>query len=252
MNSVMQEIKPHLKSILPKPVLDRIYMVLSRRWDAKFEGKPSVDVFSAVYNEGKWGRQPGADFYSGSGSHRSDLVLPYVNAISAFLHSLPERPSVADLGCGDFNIGRQLRPYCGRYVACDVVPELMERNATKFRDLGVEFKCLDIAQDDLPDADVVFVRQVLQHLDNNKIQAVVQQLYRYKFVIVTEHLPAKATFLANKDKRTGCMIRLLSDSGVVLTEAPFNLRVKSETVFCTVPRAQDRRPGIIKTMLYEL
>jgi SAM-dependent methyltransferase len=252
MKAVIQGIRPRLKSMLPKPVLDRISMVLSRRWDAKFEGKPSVDVFSAVYNESKWGRQSGTDFYSGSGSHRSDLVLPYVNAASAFLSSLPERPSVADLGCGDFNIGRQLRQYCGRYVACDLVPELIERNVTTFSDLGVEFKCLDIAQDDLPDAEVVFLRQVLQHLDNNKILAVVQQLYRYQFIIVTEHLPAQATFLANKDKRTGSMIRLFSDSGVVLTEAPFNLRVKAETVLCSVPEALDRRPGIIKTTLYEL
>jgi SAM-dependent methyltransferase len=252
LKTVLKGIKPHLKGMLPKPVLNHMYAYLARRFDASFEGQPSAKVFSAVYDQGKWGKTSDGDFYSGSGSHKPDLVLPYVNSTAAFLRSLEEQPSVVDLGCGDFNIGRQLRPYCGRYIACDVVPQLIERNAARFCDQDVEFRCLDIAKDPLPQADVACLRQVLQHLDNDNIQAIVRQLSQYRFVIVTEHLPSGDSFIPNKDKKTGCMIRLLSDSGVVLTAAPFNLKIKSSAVLCTIPQELSRRPGVIKTILYEL
>jgi hypothetical protein len=46
----------------------------------------------------------------------------------------------------------------------------------------------------LPDGDIVFLRQVLQHLNNSQISRVVQKLYRYKFLVLTEHVPANPAF----------------------------------------------------------
>jgi len=149
------------------------------------------------------GRILNGELYSGSGSHQFDLVFPYVSAVTDFCRSLKVPPSAVDLGCGDFNIGRQIRPYCGRYIACDVVPELIEQNLSRFGDLRVEFRCLDIVHDPLPGGDVAFLRQVLQHLDNEKIATILRQLYRYRFVIVTEHLPANGGFVPNTDKPQG-------------------------------------------------
>ena len=50
-----------------------------------------------------------------------------------------------------------------------------------------------------------------------------------KYLIITEHLPDKEikNFKANKDIATGPYIRLHKDSGVVLTEKPFNLKTKN-------------------------
>jgi len=180
------------------------------------------------------------------------VVLPYVNAVGRFLDSLPCPPSVVDLGCGDFNVGEQLRPYCDRYVACDVVPALIQRNKDKFAGTQVDFRCIDIIEDDLPYGDIVFLRQVLQHLNNAQILRVVQKLYRYKFLILTEHVPTNSGFPPNRDKATGGGIRLPQGSGVVLTEPPFLLRVKSESVICTTNQSLAQYPGLIKTTLYEL
>jgi hypothetical protein len=36
--------------------------------------------------------------------------------------------SAFDLECGDFMVGSQLRELCDRFVACDVVASLIERN----------------------------------------------------------------------------------------------------------------------------
>ena len=48
------------------------------------------------------------DFYSGSGSHDSQIIEPYLDAVSTFLKSHNNTLTVCDLGCGDFNIGKQL------------------------------------------------------------------------------------------------------------------------------------------------
>jgi hypothetical protein len=156
------------------------------------------------------------------------------------------------LGSGDYTVGEQLRPHCGRYVACDIVPALIQRNKAKFATAQVDFRCIDIIEDDLPDGDIVFLRQVLQHLNNAQISKVVQKLYRYKFLVLTEHVPTNPAFTPNRDKPTGGGTRLPQASGVVLTEPPFLLRAKSESVICTTNESIALRSGIIKTTLYEL
>jgi hypothetical protein len=225
---------------------------LSRRWDAKFDRQPAANVFTAVYREAKWGSAPDGDFYSGSGSHDPTVVLPYVDVVKAFLQSLPRPPSLVDLGCGDFNVGRQLRPYCGKYIGCDVVPDLIARNRTKFSELDVDFRCLDITDNDFPGGEVVLLRQVLQHLNNPQILTVLPKLARYRFLLLTEHLPAEPDFQPNLEKPAGATVRLSRRSGVVVTKAPFNLRVKSERVICSNLQPIGHLNGVVKTILYEL
>jgi hypothetical protein len=211
-----------------------------------------VDVFTAIYKEAKWGAGARDDFFSGNGSHDPEFVLPYIEAVRDFLESLPTLPSLVDLGCGDFNIGRHLRLHCGKYSACDVVPGLISRNQAKFSDADVDFRCLDITQDDFPDAEVALLRQVLQHLSNVQILKIVPRLYRYKFLVLSEHLPAEAHFRPNLEKPAGAMVRLCQGSGVVLTEPPFNLKVKSSQVIGSVAQEIGDRPGLVRTTLYEL
>jgi SAM-dependent methyltransferase len=247
-----RKVRTALEGVLPRPLLSRLYSAVSGRWDARVAGQSSGQIFSAIYRESKWGESSTGEFYSGSGSHASELVASYVKAVTEFCASFPTPPSVADLGCGDFNIGRYVRPYCGQYVACDVVPDLIEQNRDRFGALGVDFRCLDIVDDPLPDADVAFLRQVLQHLDNEKIAAVVRQLNRFIFAIITEHLPAKSGFVPNTAKPTGIRTRVSSGSGVVLTKSPFDLAVKSETILCSIKRTIGGKDGFITTTLYEL
>ena len=48
-----------------------------------------------------------------------------------FLLSLPKKPDVVDLGCGDFVIGSKLRKFCNKYIAVDIVDELINFNKKK-------------------------------------------------------------------------------------------------------------------------
>jgi SAM-dependent methyltransferase len=195
----------------------------------------AAEVFSRVYRDNRWGRRWGRKFFSGPGSHDEHIVGPYVRSLREFLGEFPQPPRVVDLGCGDFQVGSRLRPACGDYIACDVVPELIRHNSKAFARLQVEFRCLDIIEDDLPEGDIVLLRQVLQHLGNAQISRVLPKLARYRFVVVTEHLPADPAFQPNLDHPPGSGTRASRNSGVVLTAAPFDFQVATARRLCRVP-----------------
>ena len=193
---------------------------------------PTKAAMQQVYANKLWGHN-NTNFYSGEGSHNPELVAPYIHAVIGFLASLDKPLVVCDLGCGDFNIGKQLISYTKKYIAIDIVPELIEYNTKTFKRDHLEFQCLDIALDDLPSADCIILRQVLQHLSNNEIQGVVKKLANYKYIILTEHLP-EGNFVPNLDIISGQGIRLKKQSGVNLLAEPFNLEVKDKKQLVSV------------------
>lgn len=190
-------------------------------------------AMTQIYEQKLWGGK-NVDFYSGSGSHESYLVEPYIKVVTNFLQSFEEKPTVCDLGCGDFNIGKQLVEFTKHYTAIDIVPKLIERNNQLFKDENLEFQCLDIAKDKLPKADIVFLRQVLQHLSNKEIKATLHKVKQYKYVILTEHIP-DGDFKSNKDIISGQGIRLKNNSGVSVLDDPFNFEVKDFEEILRIP-----------------
>lgn len=212
---------------------------------------PPKEMFSEIYKNRLWGAHD--DFSSGSGSHTESIVGPYVEAVRRHLETLGPGLTVVDIGCGDFAVGSRIADMCSAYVACDVVPELIERNRRRFQAPGLRFETVDAVADTLPPGDVVCIRQVLQHLSNAQIAAIVPKLAQYRHWVITEHLPAAPDFEPNRDKRAGHDIRLLSGrSGVVLTAAPFNARPQREQVLCEVPEAVAGVAGVIRTVAYSL
>ena len=208
---------------------------------------PTKAVMEQIYNQNLWGGNPG-EFYSGDGSHDSTLVNPYISSVSQFLKSFNSPPTVLDLGCGDFAIGKQLVPYTREYIAVDIVEDLITWHQKNNVLENVRFHCLDIAKDSLPQADCVILRQVLQHLSNEEIKAIVKKLSNYKFVVITEHLP-EGDFEPNIDILSGQGIRLKKQSGVDLLAPPFLLKVKEAKELVSIPEIN--RKGMIKTFFYE-
>jgi SAM-dependent methyltransferase len=238
-------IKQFVKRNLPAPI-PRLVRYYKNR---EFNHLSTEQIFVRIYERGIWGRSkdPARPFFSGSGSNRDDETAAYVREVSDFLCSFPVKPSVVDLGCGDFAVGSRIRKFCGRYVACDVVPSLIAFNKRQFENLDVEFRQLDLIEDELPVGDVALVRQVLQHLSNDLICRFVTRASVYKFLIVTEHLPSRKNFKHNADKLTGPGTRMGDESGIVLTSPPFNLRSKSEREICRVKSIDG---GVLVTVLY--
>ncbi len=209
---------------------------------------PTKDAMEQVYAMKLWGDNK-SKFYSGVGSHHPEIVNPYIDVITSFLTSFKNPLIVCDLGCGDFNVGKELVKYTKKYVAVDIVTGLIEYNKEKFKQKNLEFHCLDIAVDDLPAGDCALLRQVLQHLSNAEIQSVVNKLNNFKYVVLTEHLP-EGHFVPNKEIISGQGIRLKKQSGLNLLAPPFNFKIKEEKQLSSITLNDNK--GIIVTTFYTL
>ncbi|SDW12614.1 Methyltransferase domain-containing protein [Aequorivita viscosa] len=207
---------------------------------------PTKRAMEQVYEMNLWGGGK-TDFYSGEGSHLAEIVNPYVEAVTAFLTSFKNPLTVCDLGCGDFNVGKELVPLTKKYIAVDIVPSLITRNKEKFKADNLEFHCLNIATTNLPTGDCALVRQVLQHISNEEVQRIVNKLAAFKYVILTEHIP-DGDFIPNKDIISGQGNRLKKQSGINLLAPPFNFQIKEEAQISVVVLPDKK--GIITTTLF--
>jgi hypothetical protein len=89
----------------------------------------------------------------------------------------------------------------------------------------------------------------LQHLSNGEVQAIVNKLLNFKYLILTEHIP-KGDFIPNKDILSGQGIRLKKKSGINLVAAPFHLKVKEEKQLIAYNLGDKK--GVLVTTLYVL
>ena len=252
MNNILKKInKQNCKNIFIKIFNYFIIKNDKNYFNDQYENLSTEQVFTKIYKDGVWGKSKDKKqkFFSGSGSHTPFIVSAYVNAVQEFLFSFNKKPSVVDLGCGDFSVGSKIRHLCCRYIACDIVKPVIKFNKKKYKNMNVDFQILDITKDELPNGDIVFIRQVLQHLSNEQISIVLPKiLSKYKYMVLTEHLPSSEKFIHNIDKKAGPDIRLDFNSGLVLTSAPFDIKIKEERCLCEV----EEIGGIIKTILYRL
>jgi len=247
-------IKKIIKKFIPNLILRYREKILIEKMRIKFSKMEQYEIFREIYLNKLWSPEPKKsdhEFYSGVGSYFPELVNDYITKIENFLLSLGFKPDVVDLGCGDFVIGSKIRKLCKNYIAVDIFDELISFNKKKYKYLNVDFRVLDITRDELPNGDICFVRQVLQHLSNESIMNFVHAIKKkYKYLIITEHLALSKNFVANIDKPTGPDTRLYENSGVILTLPPFNLKVVKDTDICVT--YSDSIEGVLKTKLLQL
>lgn len=209
---------------------------------------PTKDAMEQIYEMKLWGDND-SQFYSGDGSHHPEIVRPYIDVLTSFLLSFNEPLVVCDLGCGDFNIGKELVSHTKRYIGIDIVNDLIEHNKLAFKEENLEFYCLDIAVDDLPSGDCAILRQVLQHISNAEVEQVLLKLTDFKYVILTEHIP-EGDFIPNIDIISGQGIRLKKNSGVDVLATPFDFKVKEEKRLLSLALSDNK--GVIITTLYTI
>lgn len=207
---------------------------------------PTKEAMVQIYELNLWGGDS-SNFYSGIGSHHPELINPYMEVVTSFLTSFESPIVVCDLGCGDFNVGKELVKHAKKFIAVDIVPDLIANNRIKFKEENLEFLCLDIAVDDLPTGDCAIIRQVLQHVSNTEVQCILKKLTHYKYVIITEHIP-NGNFIPNKDIVSGQGIRLKKQSGLNIMAAPFNFQAEEEKQLLAVELNNGKE--VIVTTLY--
>lgn len=211
-----------LKKALPTGAVREIQYRLHRLRHGRVARDGAGAAFSEVYASKAWG-DDGSDFFSGPGTVEAAVTGPYLDFLRAEFAALPHPPHVLDLGCGDFKICSQLLPAVGSFTGVDVVPALIERNNRLYGSDKVRFLCADISRDPLPQADVVLVREVMQHMSNEQIGRLLKRLADYPLAYVTNVEPPKESVaVMNRDLVPGPDTRGVFGSGLFLDEPPFD------------------------------
>lgn len=92
---------------------------------------------------------------------------------SVYLSELPkifeelQIKSFLDAGCADFFIMKNIDFGNINYIGIDFIQDQIDKNKETYPD--VDFRCMNILTDELPESDVVFCRDVLIHLSNQNI-----------------------------------------------------------------------------------
>ena len=149
----------------------------------------ATDVFSDVYERDLWNGGSGP----GSAPENTVEYRDFLSGYLDVLRALTTDGRVVDLGCGDWRIG-ELMDWSGvDYVGVDVVPEVVEANRRRDTPDNVSFVCLDALVDDLPEGDVLVVKDVLQHWPNADVLRLLDAAEeRFTFTVVTNDVSSKS------------------------------------------------------------
>lgn len=131
-------------------------------------------MFADIYRRGGWvGSRPTV---SGSGS-----VLEQTAALREELPGLLSElgaQSLLDAACGDLHWMKECELPVARYIGVDIVPDLIARNSREFPSERFSFIVADLADDPLPEVDVILCRDCLVHLTLGEVTAVLSNFRR--------------------------------------------------------------------------
>lgn len=175
------------------------------------------EVFEYINKNNHWS---GEISVSGAGS---DMVQ--TATVSQTLPELIKKYQIKtflDLPCGDFNWMKEVELNVEKYIGCDIVQDVIEKNKVNYSSSVREFRLINLIEDKLPDADLLFCRDCLVHLSNNDINKVIRNLKRsnIKYILTTTFTEC----YENKDIATGDW-RIIN-----LCLPPFNLSAPVEII----------------------
>lgn len=204
------------------------------------------EIFTQIYQNHIWGESVEV-FYSGPGSHEERIIQPYISLLTDLI-CLNDIKTITEIGCGDFNVMKRVLSNLRsvNYTGIDVVEELVGYNNEKFGNQYIRFLNFDICEKNtiFPDAELLIIRQVLQHLDNRSIGEVLRKTAKFKYILVTENISDCPNAIHNVDKPNGSHTRLDINSGVFLEYPPFEQ--KGVIHLLSVP---DAIGGLIRTSI---
>ena len=170
------------------------------------------EAFEAIYAENRWG----------SGSGEGSLPIhtgAYVETIQAFIgeHRIQK---VVDLGCGDWQFS-QLIDWSGvEYHGFDIADSVISQNREAYGADNINFHYFGGDFSELPEADLLLAKDVLQHWSNATVERCLPIVDRFRYSIVTNCANPKGP-TENKDIEDGEFRRLdirLTPFNVAATE----------------------------------
>jgi SAM-dependent methyltransferase len=161
--------------------------------------QPSLTrIFNRIYAEGTWAKDATGKGTSGSGS-TLEITQEYRAYVEDFIKRHAAK-SVVDAGCGDWGFSSAMDWGDASYLGIDIASDVIEAVRKKHEKGKIRFQIGDIT-DDLPAADLLISKDVLQHLSNKLIHKFIKNNLRkgkYKWVILTNNRSGE-----NQDIPTG-------------------------------------------------
>ena len=192
---------------------------------ANLKQKTNTEIFNSIYKTGAWGVNAEGLGYSGAGSTGKPLIYS-IEMLTSVIKSVAPVTSIVDIGCGDLSFGRAASRLVETYTGIDVSSEIIAQ-VSKGAPANMAFAVVDATEGPIPTADLVVIRQVLQHLTNDQILAVISRVKesKPKYVLIFEHVfGPKNDTCSNIDLVcNGPHTRVGYQSGVYLEEPPFSL-----------------------------
>ena len=126
--------------------------------------KPAEEVFNHIFQKNHWAGNSRSGIGSGD-----DQTAEIKRQLPGILKQLGIQVFL-DVPCGDFSWLSELELGVKQYIGGDIVPALVEQNRQKYARPGRDFRHLNLLEDTLPAADLLFCRDCLVHLSNDDIQ----------------------------------------------------------------------------------
>lgn len=164
----------------------------------------SQEVFNQIYTDSKWG------YLSGPGSDPKVAKL-WIDIVNQVIQPDNVR-SILEVGCGDWRIGANYNLDGKLYIGVDVSSEILKDRVSTDT---LRFILGDAVTMELPTADVILIKDVLQHLPTEQVSILIKKLSSLSpIVLICNDYDA-----VNQDTHLG------GYRGLNLKAEPFNLNL---------------------------
>jgi len=144
-------------------------------------------IFENIYENKKWGSK---GTLSGEGT-RPEAAKEYVQFVTTFLESHPEIKTILDLGHGDWQMWPKNYFDNYDYTGIDITPSVVEMCNREYGNPHIKFIEADFLEIELPQADLLLIKDLLIHLSNEDIKKSLGKLGKFKYSIVVTDIESK-------------------------------------------------------------
>jgi SAM-dependent methyltransferase len=159
-------------------------------------------AFDTIYKDATWGTNLGSAGTSGFGSMVHTTIV-YRAFLETFMTDNNVH-SVVDAGCGDWEFSQAIDWTGIDYKGYDIVGSVIDHDKQKYAKPNIQFFTGDVVETDLPPADLLIVKDVLQHLPNADVKKfLAKQVPKYKHVLLTNTTNKLTLTSPNPDIKVG-------------------------------------------------
>lgn len=188
--------------------------------------------FKEIYDKNFWGHG------SGSGS-LPENTAEYREFLENFIKEYKIK-SILDAGCGDWQFSKLMDWSGTNYTGIDIVESVIEKNKKNYESKNIKFFKGSILDKNLPKADLIIVKDVLQHISNKNILKFLKKINGYKYALITNDFCRD-----NKDCADG------SFRPLNLAAEPFNLNGKAVLFYRESDGAKNQKEIFLVKNNYE-